>query len=109
MTHLITIDYVTNPAKFVDSFSSLIESTKNLLDNELLPKGLWQIVFDNNTQGAYVNTLYYKANVPWINVGEKTFNSDTKIPFLEMEGLFPFYQNENTTIVIVDIKQVYTE
>lgn len=109
MSHVITVDYVNNPAKFVDSFSSIMDSgTKRQLDNELLPKGLWQKVFDNYTQGAYINTMYYKAKheEPWVEIGPKKFNFETAIPFLEVKGEFPIFQNENFTAVIVDLKQV---
>jgi hypothetical protein len=109
MSHLIHVDYVNHPAQFVDSFSNLMEmETKGHLDNELLPKGLWQKVFDNQTQGAFINTLYYKGKhlKPWVAVGQKLFNFDTFVNFLEVEGVFPFYQNDNITLVIVDIQQV---
>lgn len=109
LTHLITLDFVRNPAGFVDSFSSLLDiSTKGHLDNELLPKALWEKVFDNSTQGAYVNTMHYKTKwtKPWVDIGERSFNYDTIVRFLETNGEFPVFQNENMTAVIVALQQV---
>lgn len=84
--------------------------SKGHLDNELLPKGLWQSVFDNNTQGAYINTMYYKGKhpTPWVAVGKKSFNSDTTVQFLEVVGEFPYFTNDNISVVIVDLQQVST-
>jgi len=110
LTHLITLDFGTKPVEFVDSFSSLLDlSTRGHLENELIPRALWQQVFENSTQGAYINTMYFKTKLaqPWVDIGERSFNYDAIVKFLEVEGEFPVLQNDNLTAVIVKIQEVF--
>jgi hypothetical protein len=78
------------------------------LDNELIPKALWQQVFENSTQGAFINTMYFKTKLakPWVDIGERSFNYDAIVKYLEIDGQFPVLQNDNMTAVIIKIQEV---
>lgn len=107
LTHIINLDFTNQTNEFLDSFNSFIDlGTKGHLNNEIVPKQLWRKVFENTTVGAYLNTLHYKGmwETPWTNVGDKPFNYDSLVPYIESQGLFKIAETPNITAVLLDIQ-----
>jgi len=48
------------------------------------------------TVGSIVNSINYENEWawPWKSAGERQFSDSQKAPFLEAEGLMPYYENE---------------
>lgn len=109
LTHIINLDFTNQTAEFIDSFNSFIDlGTKGHLNNEIVPKMLWRKVFENVTMGSYLNTLYFKGTweKPWSSIGDKPFNFDSFVPFLESHGVFKVAETENITAIQLDIQVV---
>ncbi|CAL8110039.1 unnamed protein product [Orchesella dallaii] len=107
LTHIINLDFTNQTAEFFDSFNSFIDSgTKGYLNNEIVPKLLWRKIFENTTMGSYLNTLYYKGSweQPWSNIGDKPFNYDSLVPFLETRGEFKVVETANISAVVLNIQ-----
>lgn len=107
LTHIINLDFTNQTAEFLDSFTSFIDlGTKGHLNNEIVPKLLWRKVFENATAGSYFNTFYYRGMFenPWKSVGDKPFNFDSFVPFIETKGEFKVADNDNISAVMMNVQ-----
>lgn len=109
LTQVISLDMHQNRTDFRESILEILErGTKGHLEHEMLPKKdpAWREIFDNTTHGVYVNTLHYKSewDKPWTNIGDKRFFDNSMVPFIELQGEYPYAETDNASAVIINLQ-----